>query len=376
MSETTCVHDVATALNSELPVRIALLGGPKAGKSSVVSKLTLGQYRDTYYPTHLVMPILFSYSPATPLARAILDEHDTKHSLAFLSAVSAVCLSPVIYQAYSKTLKQDKHGPSAKNDVYQTFLHESATYVPPQVSPMLVELVDTPAYNPTMVVPFLEASLYRKLDRDVLHRLADEPRRPVLTNPLLVASGASEMNGAIDGYFFVYSAVPTSSPPAYDSAVAELTELLQESTLTLLPSIKETLDEAWREYNLFRTRWELGKESDIFSLKTALKNMFRDSSLAGTDAQRRTARSWLHNRQLPANPQDPADPNCPPPMWILCTHANSPLVSPTLVETGKKLAKSWKCGFAAIDCDEEVDAALALMIREIVERRKLRRKRK
>ena len=155
MSRTAKVEDVSATINYEFPVRIALLGGPKSGKSSVVSKVTLGHFRDTYYPTHLVVPILFSYHATSLVARAILDELDTKHSLGLLTSVSSVSLSPVIYQAYSKTLKSDKLPTQIKNDVYLTHLHHSETYVPPEVSPILVELVDTPAYNPTMVVPFL-----------------------------------------------------------------------------------------------------------------------------------------------------------------------------------------------------------------------------
>ena len=69
------------------------------------------------------------------------------------------------------------------------------------VGPILVELIDTPSFNPQQVVPFLEASLYTNLDKEILGNLANEPRKPVSTNPLLVASGASELNGNINGYF-------------------------------------------------------------------------------------------------------------------------------------------------------------------------------
>lgn len=383
-------ENVSTVLNSESPVRIAFLGGPRAGKSSVVSKLTLGQYRDTYYPTHLVVPILFSYQPALAPACAALDESNSSSTGRILLAENSVVLSPVLEAAYSKPEKNDKKTPNSsqisRNDVYRTLYPISGESL--NILPILVELVDTPAYNPTMVVPFLEASLHNNLDRQILHRLADEPRQPVSTNPMLVASGASELNGAIDGYFYVYSAVPSSLPPAYDSVVDERessgptvfvdpgTQPRDPGTLGLLPSIKVSLDEAWQEYNSFRTKWELGKESDIFSIKSALKNMFKERNGALGESQRKTLQSWSPHGQLPPNPDDPSDPHCPPPAWILCTHAASPLASPTLVDDGKQLARKWKCGFAAVDCDNDVEIALALMIREIVERRNLRRQKR
>ena len=36
------------------------------------------------------------------------------------------------------------------------------------VGPILVELIDTPSFNPQQVVPFLEASLYTNLDKEIL----------------------------------------------------------------------------------------------------------------------------------------------------------------------------------------------------------------
>lgn len=405
--------------NDDRPIRIALLGGAKSGKTSIISKLSLGSFRDTYYPTHQTQPILFEFSPVSLLSRCILDENDVSNTLAAAKNPNLI-ISPVIYHAYSKI----SSGPpkpvdpaaevvvNASNEYYTSFRRASdagpaAPYSPPQVTPILVELIDTASFNPDQVIPFLEASLYINLDREILKNLANEPRRPVSTNPLLVASGASELNGAVDGYFFVYSAIPSYNPPSYheiEDPAPEMCDLAPsvsstqyqsldgstktltientpgDTTFNLLSIMKVALGEAWKEYNTYKTRWEQGQESDIFSIKSALKNMWKQKSLAQLEASRNEIRANLHNLKLIDNSVNPADPNCPPPIWVICTHTHSPLASPKLVADGKKLSKFWNCGFIAIDvASDNIDEALALIIREIVERKKLQsrpRKRK
>lgn len=398
----TVLGDLVQApINDDKPIRIALLGGARSGKTSIISKLTLGSFRDTYYPTQQTQPILFHYLPQLPLARSILNENDMKHTLLFVSERPKLVLSPVIYQALSK-ITPDKpfDGQLDKGDVIVKSSNELYTtyHIPgdkdqiPKVSPILVELIDTVAFNPDQVVPFLEASLYVKLDKDILRKLADEPRRPVSTNPLLVASGASELNGSIDGYFFVYSAIPSYTPPSYadieptsststtssaSSLSSQHLNLKCDTSFSLLSIMKQTLDEAWKEYYTYKTRWEQGKESDIFNFKTALKNFWKERTNAQVEAQRVETRANLTKLKLLDNLVDPADPSCPPPVWVICTHTKSPLASPKLIEDGERLAKFWKCGFVPLDVDDDTtDEALSLIIREILERLKLRAKRK
>lgn len=414
-SEATTIDLLQQLKNDEHPIRIALLGGAKSGKTSIISKLSLGSFRDTYYPTHQTQPILFEFTPVSFLSRCILDENDVSHALSATKNPNLI-ISPVIYRAFSRSAPQkpatEDININSSNYYYTTFRRRSSSsqYTPPEVTPILVELIDTASFNPDQVVPFLEASLYVNLDREILKNLANEPRRPVSTNPLLVASGASELNGAVDGYFFVYSAIPSYSPPPYheseqssmleptatdlapsSSSSSTSTQTYQsldgstktltientpgDTTFNLLSIMKVALNEAWKEYNTYKTRWEEGQESDIFSIKSALKNMWKQKSLAQLEASRKEIRANLTNLQLIDNSVNPADPNCPPPIWVICTHSQSPLVSPKLIEDGKKLSKFWNCGFIAVDVSNEtIDEALALIIREIVERKKLQDK--
>ncbi|KAK6456470.1 uncharacterized protein RJT20DRAFT_128380 [Scheffersomyces xylosifermentans] len=407
-SASTSLQDLKEPINDSNPIRIAFLGGAKTGKTSTISKLTLGNFRDTYYPTHQVNPILFHYNATTEISRLILDEKELESTLGYLSKQSHILLSPVLYQSYSRLPKKKAIEASHTNDVvissknqyyvaynYKNEVSETGStinniakstnkaYIPPHISPILVELIDTSGFNPAQVVPFLEASIYVKLDKDILRNLANEPRKPVSTNPLLVASGASELNGYIDGYFFVYSAVPSYNPPSYDeiaevpadstrknSILPAFDPLPGDETFSLLATMKGALDEAWREYNTFKKRWEQGKEHDIFSFKNALKSFWKEESILDVENRRNEIRNG--KSFLLENSMDPADPDCPPPIWIICTHSKNQLSSPKLIENGSAVAKHWKCGFVALDnLDDNIDEILALMIKEISERKKL-----
>lgn len=380
------VPDVVTPVNDSSPLRVAFLGGPRSGKSSIISKLTMGQYHDTYYPTHQTHPILFTFHPSGELSRSLLDESDATHALRLVTMQRNLLLSPVIYQAYSRLIKGPKTVPegsselvvTSSNAFYRCYHHRNelgAGYVPPHISPIFVELIDTPAFNPDQVVPFLEASLYIKLDKEILRNLANEPRRPVSTNPLLVASGASALNGAVDGYFFVYSAIPSYNPPAYGEIFDSVPTADEDTTFDLLNTIKVALDEAWKEYNSFKNRWREGKESDIFLFKSALKNIWQERNLLDIEASRMQMRNEPARLQLLENAVDPADPSCPPPIWVICTHTKSPLASPKLIEDGLKLSKFWRCGYVGIDADDsDIDECLSLMVREILERKNLQAK--
>ncbi|CUM68512.1 uncharacterized protein PRCAT00006238001 [Priceomyces carsonii] len=386
----TATLDLNAPINDLKPLRIAFLGEARVGKTSIIANLTLKTFNETYYPTHKINTMMFNYVPNSFISRVLLDEVESKNAFQYIAKQNDIILSPVIYGAYTKLVNASKPTEvlnaliKSKNDYFiaYNYLNEAGQkYVPPHVSPILVELIDTPGFNPDQVVPFLEASLYINLDKDILKNLANEPRKSVSTNPLLVASGASELNGNVDGYYLVYSSIPSTHPPLYDDVVNEnlsnskngsSTKPLVMSCVDMLKVIKGALDEAWKEYYTFKTRWDQGKEQDIFSLSSALKNMWTLKNLSEVEEMRQNLRKQI---TLIDNSTDPADPNCPPPVCIICTHANSPLKSPMLVDEGRKLAKSWSCGFVEIDnVNDDIDKVLAIMIREVLERKKLKKK--
>lgn len=392
-------------LNDKDPIRIAFLGGPKTGKSGIISKLTSGSFSETYYPLRNTLPILFEYAPSTDQSVTVLDQSAPQQTLNWAMTTDQIVLSPVVYQSLVTSSSKAVSAPLvaqelesgellASNDVYASFKIKTPEGSYKKITPILTELIDTPSFNTNHIVPFLEASLYIKLDRDVLHNLADEPRRPVNTNPLLVASGAGEMNGAVDGYFFVYTAVPSKNPPAYDEAVQapsseditpySSTESYNDNgtlrsvtmhkdekaaSFNLLPIMKDALDEAWREYYTYKMRWNYGEEGDVFSFKSALKNMWTERDASKPE-------NPISKLKLLETPMDPADPACPPPIWIICTNCHLPLASPKLIEDGKRLAKLWKCGFIALDLTDNIEDTVALMVRDLVERKRIQKNRK
>ncbi|EMG48774.1 hypothetical protein G210_0610 [Candida maltosa Xu316] len=210
------IHDIHTPQNYSNPLRLAFLGGSKSGKTSTISKLKLGNFPDTYYPTHQTNPILFNYNPSQEA------QHILKGTIPKTKDI-----------VLSKTLQSHEFTPV--NPIYKISNNN-------QVSRILVEVIDTPSFNPHQVVPFLEASLHSDLGKEILRNLANEPRKPVSTNPLLVASGAGELNGNINGYFLVYSAIASYSPPGYEGVDETLDK---DHSFNLLPIIKDALDEAW-----------------------------------------------------------------------------------------------------------------------------------
>ncbi|AQZ14183.1 YPR084W [Zygosaccharomyces parabailii] len=261
-------------------------------------------------------------------------------------------------------------------------------YTPPTYTPIPIDIIDTPGFKPEMVVPFLEVSLFTQLDSRILKGLAKEPRKPVSTTSMLVASGASELNGRVDGYIFVYSAVPElnggADPPQYEDSVTEAQgesaichdqtswssfNKMADGGFSLLNLIRNCFLDAWTEFRNYQSRWEKGKESDVYSLVYNFKNLWRTEHNRGKKlAELRSFHTKLNSIDL-----DPSSPASPPPFLIVCTHATDTMASPKLVEWGRNLATQWKSGFVALDSmdDYNVDVAVSLILREIVERRKL-----
>ena len=461
-------------MNDHPPIRIAVLGGDSTGKTSLVSRLTLNMVHEVHYPTRTQTNWLFDFIPTSKLAKAILDGQAHERLLLrtqgsqgpqpiFESpAISPyVLLSPLVFQSFingftrvknqykNRSTNHIKHIELTDRDTpFYGYIATSSNnggnynnrqgvrrignnsywsssniqkinsnlkipenYIPPSYTPISIDIIDTPGFKPEMVVPFLEVSLFRNLGKNILHGLADEPRRPVSTTSLLVASGASELNGKIDGYVFVYSAVPELSqytkPPDYtkkDSKVDPNAASFQESTqssvsvssqqdfsankistnpnrtwssfssvsdggFSLLEIIRNSILDAWTEFRNYQNRWDKGKETDVYSLVYSLKNMWK------TERERNEKLEQLRSfkTKLDSIDLEPSSPDSPPPAIIVCTHLNDPLASPLLVEWGRTLATNWECGFVAIDSmdDCNVDVAISLLIKEIAEKEKL-----
>lgn len=295
-------------------------------------------------------------------------------------------------------------GTALHQPVHQSHDDENSVpknYIPPSYAPIPIDIIDTPGFNPQMVVPFLEVSLFRNLDKSILRGLANEPRQPVSTRTLLVASGASELNGKIDGYILVYSAVPEllhynlSLPPEYEGDGDETDHLPKEketsapppapSTSTesilggfpILSNIRACILDAWAEYVNYKEAWEEGKEDDIYSLLHNFKNIWKSQeSESSKNSKIKDLRSF--KTTLPEIDLNPASPTSPPPCIIVCTHVDEPLASPVLIKKGRDLATQWNCGFVGVNNIEDynVDVALSMIIKEIVEKEKLLSQRK
>lgn len=434
-------------MSDQRPIRLAVLGGELTGKTSFTSRVTVNIVHEVHYPTRQQTNWLFDYLPHTTYARALLDNqaHEsillrTQGSQEPEPLFSSPCLSshlmlsPLVYQAFledytrvknqhrDRSANHIKHvelkrqdnlfyeylpesdsekgnssinilrsglGSSSRTNSLDAELNLPENYMPPEYTPIAIDIIDTPGFNPEMVVPFLEVSLFSRLDKRVLHGLADEPRMPVSTTSMLVASGASELNGKIDGYLFVYSAVPELnngiSPPNYGETEKTDGEDDLQATVSgdfwsanskrtdggfsLLEVIRNCIMEAWTEFGDYKKRREDGKEGDVYSLAYAFKSMWK------TEKQRRAKLAELRNSndKLKSLDLDPSSPDSPPPCLILCTHAHDPMASPKLIELGRKLAAEWRCGFAAVDSMDgyNVDVAMSMIIREIVEKSKL-----
>lgn len=430
------------------PIRLALLGAGSTGKTSLLSRLTVDLVHEVHYPTRQQSNWLFEFNPKSKTARALLDgqcherlmlrsprSEALKPIFGSPSISPYVLLSPLTFQSFmdnylhlkAKIAKGNFHpedlprlqgshiynyAPESPAIAEQTRRSSSSNtdldvmskqfvteldledveippnYLPPFYEPIPIDIIDTPAFNPDMVVPFLEVSLFRNLDKSILQGLADEPRQPVSTTSLLVASGASELNGKVDGYIYVYSAVPElnhyTTPPSYGADKNEKLRQVEDSAALspwaqhkdisdggfhMLDIIRNCILDAWTEFRDYKSRWEQGKEDDVYSLMHSFKNIWKnDRDQRMKIDQLRTFKTKLDQLNM-----DPSNPNSPPPCIIVCTHLKDPLSSPVLVDWGKALANDWKCGFVAIDSMDNfnIDVALSLLIKDISERNKL-----
>jgi len=397
------------AVNNDTPIKLVLLGGPGVGKSTFANNLYSKFFRETYYPTHKSTILMFDYIAKTKKAKSILDEYGGLEAKKVIMANNDVQLAPAIFQSYTKGITDPKKRRSSsngsgskliKNKIYSykfpdmkqyTSAVEDTNYTEPTISPILIELIDTPPFRPELVVPFLEVSLYRNLDKEDLHNLANEPRRPVSTNPLLVASGASELDGNVNGYIFMYSAVPSFNPPSYEevlsptvsqnSAVSAHSNISSssnssENPLTLLDIMRGAILDAWTEYRNYQKKWKKGSEGDVYSLIYNIKQLWKMKS--DEEEQQKLAELRKISNRLDDLDIDPSSPDAPPPILIVCTHSKHVGASPNLIEAGKEMANNWKSSFILVENEnsENVEESVALLLREIVEREKLQKLRK
>lgn len=343
-------------LNLEDPLRIALLGGSQVGKSAFIEVLSRGIFPETYYPTVEFSSALVKYEPTSESARVIMDE--LAPSKLVESHTTDVVLSSKIQHKLNQNttalhllLKELQNSPeklgkllknlgvSTQNKLYQYYYEDPSAEIPWE-SPLLVELIDSPAFNPHLIVPFLELSLTARIGNHFL----DTPRTPVATKTLLVGLAAGELNGYIDAYFLVYSAVPSKTPPKYeDDSISD------ETSFSLISSIKTTIMESWGLYRKYRKNHALHSETDVFSISSSLKHLWKN----------KLTEEELSELEVP-------------PIVIMCTHIHDPLASPVLIDQGKSLASEWGCSFVGVDCEDRslIEKAMAVGIREIVERGK------
>ncbi|ODV97744.1 hypothetical protein PACTADRAFT_47603, partial [Pachysolen tannophilus NRRL Y-2460] len=268
------------------PLRIALLGDSGSGKSTFQLKLSTNQFVETYYPTSTTTPTIFEFLPQGSNSRLILSGDDDL-KIGEIEQHSNLILSPLYFQKDNN--KNKKTGINlvdskvrSKNPYYDV-IYEQERHVPGNeepsalITPMLVEIIDTPPFKPDQIVPFLEASLDIKLPPDILHNLANEPRRDHSAKPLIVASGAHELNGKVDGYLLMYSSVPSLNPPTYEAIQSSSNNNEGHNTdpIALLKVMRAALIDAWKEYVNYKTSWEKGAETDVFSLIYSVKSLWK-----------------------------------------------------------------------------------------------------
>ncbi|GMM28460.1 hypothetical protein DAMA08_011760 [Martiniozyma asiatica (nom. inval.)] len=267
--------------------------------------------------------------------------------------------------------------PVNSNEEFKTGKYSKLNYKVPIATPILVELIDTPGIQKDDLIPFLERSLDCKLSKDVLNNLANEYNTNFRSRvkPLITGSGISDLNAAVDGYLLTYSCIPEYeqtevAPPTYGSS--STTSNSENEVIEVLESLYISICEAWKEWTNYHMNWEIGKEYDELSISSSLKQMFKkkESTKEVKDykdlspEEKKKVFKYLektHDAQRP-------------PIVIACTHIDSQLAAPVLIEKGKKLAKEWGCTFVEVSCAYDsdqwvnVDETLSLLVRETIEK--------
>lgn len=243
-------------------------------------------------------------------------------------------------------------------------------YTPPYISNILIDIIDTPAFNVSNIIPFLEVSLFRD-NLGVPYLQNERNRRDYNENigTMMTFSGSSELNGKIDAYVLVYSCYPTiTEPPLYnvdsneslkssnidqnnnkkidEQEEKEKEEILLKDIITM----KEILCDAWRNYKEYINNWKKGDEGDVYSLMYNLRKKWEKIPISN---------SKNNNNRIDEDM---------PPIVIVATHTLNELTSPILLNEGKKLATEWGCSFIAVDNynDYQCEEALGVVVAESV----------
>lgn len=256
-------------------------------------------------------------------------------------------------------------------------------YKAPYITNIVIDIIDTPAFNLQSMIPFLEVSLFRD-NLGVPYLLEDSNRRTFndTIGTMLTFSGSSELNGKIDAYVLVYSCYPSiNEPPTYvnsnemydldsDDEVFSTDDIKRKSRkrkeknklffnnddssqgeehlLQDIITMKEMLCDAWKNYKEYMQQWEKGAEGDVYSLMYNLR------------------KKWENTRKT--NKSSTKIDEDMPPIIIVATHTVDELASPILLEEGKKLANEWGCSFIACDSyvDYQCEEALGVIVAESV----------
>ncbi|ODV61599.1 uncharacterized protein ASCRUDRAFT_75589 [Ascoidea rubescens DSM 1968] len=337
------------------------------GLSSVVSNRTLTQFNSNLTAT----PSLLSSSSSS-----IYSEFSANSNLDLNSDKNLACIGE--YNNNFNVIDDNSNN----------------NHNPPEISPIFVELIDTPGFQPVNIIPFLELSLNTRLSENQLGNLIDGSMRTNITQQsLIIGSGLGELNGKIDGYILMYSCVPhlnNDEPPSYENVVGSESNKGNNSdkndmanSLKALGVIRDTIVEAWIEFLVYQEKTNKIVEGDIFSLSYTLKQLWKNEQL---EEHEKKMSKKLHSKYDAENLR-----NSPsefeklkdriirnyflPPIMIICSNIENKKMSPVLVEEGKKIAKDWNCSFITIDSSigYGVEEALSLMIRDSIENKKLKR---
>lgn len=201
------------------------------------------------------------------------------------------------------------------------------------------------------LIPFLEKSLDCRLSKDVLNNLANgyNTNYRSRVKPLIIGSGISDMNGYMDGYILTYSCVPQDPlPPAYEASQSTPTRKTA-TQLDIVRAVHDSIEDAWKEWTVYNEGWKTGGETEV---KHSFSSRFKreaDATVPGVVAMMSSSGM--------------------PPIVLVCTHIDSPLASPRLIEEGRELARKWNAAFVECSCSpikrewENVYETIAVAIR-------------
>lgn len=335
------------------PLRFALLGPHGSSKSSLVSILSNNMTLENYYPTLYNSPILVEFQPPNKRAGVLLDPVSTLNDLSKVGVTNDKKSSIMLPEYMLRKLERKQIDKLKRKDIMaHPNGHPGPTTVSPKErEPIVVELIDTPGVEADDLIPFLEKSLDCRLSKDVLNNLANgyNTNYRSRVKPLIIGSGISDMNGYMDGYILTYSCVPQDPlPPAYEASQSTPTRKTA-TQLDIVRAVHDSIEDAWKEWTVYNEGWKTGGETEV---KHSFSSRFKreaDATVPGVVAMMSSSGM--------------------PPIVLVCTHIDSPLASPRLIEEGRELARKWNAAFVECSCSpikrewENVYETIAVAIR-------------